>query len=237
MANRDISLAPRAENTREPTPVSPPIQFSLPDIKQHFIDSMATVKAQYDVAASLESDGNIEACKTVWRSQVVLAEGLLDFYIHEISKYCLFRMFSGQWDKSSKYKSIKIPMDKVEEAIAAVESNDWFFAYLNDRFSRDVFLSCESMKDQLNLIGVEFKAVLVKAFPKDSEGMSVEYGKDVIQKLFQRRNEIAHQNDRSHANAEQTDITKSFVENYIGDIESIVNSMHEIAEEKDAAHL
>lgn len=234
MVSRDISLTPRAENTREAAPVSPPVQFSLPEIKQHFIDSMATIKAQYDVATSLELNGNIEACKTVWRSQVVLAEGLLDFYIHEVSKYCLFRMFSGQWDKSEKYKSIKIPMDKVEEAMAAIESNDWFFAYLNDRFSRDVFLSCESMKDQLNLIGVEFKTVLVKAFPKDNEGISVAYGKDVIQKLFQRRNEIAHQNDRSHANAEQTDISKNFVENYIGDIESIVNSIHEIAEGRDA---
>lgn len=235
MAGRDISLTPRAENTREARPIPPPVQFSLPEIRQHFTDSMATIKAQYDVAASLESDGNMEACKTIWRSQVVLAEGLLDFYIHEISKFCLFRMFSGQWDKSEKYKSIRIPMDKVEEAMAAVESNDWFFAYLNDQFSRSVFLSYESMKDQLNLIGVGFKTAMVYSFPEDNEGMSVEYGKDVIQKLFQRRNEIAHQNDRSHANAEQTDITKGFVESYIGDIESIVNAIHKIAEEKDAA--
>lgn len=233
MASRNISLTPRAEAIRNARPVSPPVQFSLSEIKQHFIDSMTTVKAQYEVAASLESNGNIEACKTIWRSQVVLAEGLLDFYIHEISKYCLFRMFSGSWDKSERYNSFMLPMSKVEEAIAATESRDWFFEYLNGRFSRDVFLSCESMKDQLNLINIEFKAVMVKAFPRDNEGMSVEYGKGVIRNLFQRRNEIAHQNDRSHANAEQTDITKEFVEDYIGKIESIVNSIHEIAEEKD----
>lgn len=222
MAARNISLTPRAEETRDARPVSPPVQFSLPEIKQHFIDSMTTVKAQYEVAASLESGGNIEACKTIWRSQVVLAEGLLDFYIHEISKYCLFRMFSGSWDKSEKYNSFMLPMSKVEEALAATESRDWFFEYLNGRFSRDVFLSLESMREQLNLIGIGFANVMVKAFPRDKEQISVNDGSNIVKNLFKRRNEIAHQNDRSHASAEQTDITKEFVEDYIGKIESIL---------------
>ena len=43
---------------------------------------------------------------------------------------------------------------------------------------------------------------------------------------------IAHQNDRSHASAEQNDITKDFVSDYISKIEAIVNSIHEIAEAK-----
>ena len=51
--------------------------------------------------------------------------------------------------------------------------------------------------------------------------------------LFQRRNEIAHQNDRSHASAEQTDISKDFVEDYIEKIQSIVDAIQKIAEEKD----
>ena len=53
-------------------------------------------------------------------------------------------------------------MGKVEEALSAAESKDWFFSYLNDRFSRDVFLSQESMREQLNLIGIEFVATMVK---------------------------------------------------------------------------
>lgn len=169
----------------------------------------------------------------VWRSQVVLAEGLLDFYIHEISKYCLVRMFSGTWPKTEKYKIFQIPMEKVESAIAALESNDWLFEYLNKRFSRDVFLSCESMRDQLNLIGIPFNKAMEKAFPSGNAQESIRIGKETIAMLFQRRNEIAHQNDRSHASAEQTDITKDFVEDYISKIESIVNAIQEIAEETD----
>ena len=51
--------------------------------------------------------------------------------------------------------------------------------------------------------------------------------------MFQRRNEIAHQNDRSHASAQQNDITKEFVEDYISKIELIMNAIQDIAAEKD----
>lgn len=135
---RDLSLSPRKENQREATPIEPPIQFSLDEITQHFSESMAALKDQYVVAESLENKDEIIGCKIIWRSQMVLAEGLLDFFIHEMSKYCLFRMFTGRWEKTDKYDSIMVPMGKVEEAIAASQSKDWFFEYLNERFSRDV---------------------------------------------------------------------------------------------------
>lgn len=233
MASRDFSLTPRAEDTRDSHPLLIPIQFSLSEIKQHFTESMDEVKAQFAVADQLNVDENEVACKMVWRSQVVLAEGLLDFYIHEISKYCLVRMFSGTWPKTEKYKSFQIPMEKVENAIAALESSDWFFEYLNNRFSRDVFLSYESMRDQLNLIGIPFNQAMEKAFPSRNEQEAIRMGKETIVMLFQRRNKIVHQNDRSHASAEQTDITKDFVEDYISKIESIVNAIQAIAEETD----
>lgn len=228
-SKRDLSLTPRKENQREALPITPPVQFSLDEIMQHFVESMNSVKAQYNVADALVAEGNTDGCKTIWRSQVVLAEGLMDFYIHEMSKYCLFRMFTGHWDKSDKYGAFMIPMEKVEEAIAATESKDWFFAYLNNRFSRDVFISKESMRDQLNLIGIGFSQVMVNAFPSDKEETSIKQGSQIVEDLFRRRNIIAHQNDRSHASAKQNDITKEFVSDCISKIEAIVNSIHIIA--------
>ena len=47
--------------------------------------------------------------------------------------------------------------------------------------------------------------------------------------LFQRRNEIAHQNDRSHASAVQTEITKEYVEEYVKAVDAIVNGIHKVA--------
>ena len=229
---RDLSLSPRVEEKRELKVIELPIQFSLKEIKEHFEESLNEVKAQYTVADLLNKNGNENDGKTIWRSQVVLAEGLLDFFIHEMSKFCLFKMFTGQWSKSEKYYRVMVPMSKVEDAINTVNSKDWFFEYLNDRFSRDVFLSHESMKDQLNLIGIDFSKTMEKAFSKESED-PLKYGKQVVMELFQRRNDIAHQNDRSHASAKKQDITKEFVEKYISNIELIVNAIYDIALDND----
>ena len=233
MPKRDLSLTPRKEELRDAKLVVIPAQFSLNEIKQHFKDSLDTITKQYMVADTLNENGDIDGCKMIWRSQVVLAEGLLDFYIHEMSKYCLFRMFTRAWFPSEKYASFTVPMEKVEEALSAAQSKDWFFSYLNNRFSRDVFPSCESMRDQLNLIGIDFAPTMVKAFPRNKEADSIKDGKKIVTELFQRRNIIAHQNDRSHASAEQNDITKEFVEKYISNVESIVNAIHSLAEEKE----
>ena len=229
---RDLSLSPRVEEKRELKVIELPIQFSLKEIKEHFEESFNEVKAQYTVAALINKNGHENDGKTIWRSQVVLAEGLLDFFIHEMSKFCLFKMFTGQWTKSEKYYRFMVPMSKVEDAINTVNSKDWFFEYLNDRFSRDVFLSHESMKDQLNLIGIDFSKTMERAFSKESKD-PVKYGKQVVIDLFQRRNDIAHQNDRSHASAKKQDITKEFVEKYITNIELIVNAIYDIALDND----
>ena len=235
MGKRDLSLTPRNEETREQNVIVSPVHFPLTDIKQHFDESMQSVKEQFTVADNLLSEGNAEGCRIIWRSQIVFAESLLDFYIHEMSKYCLFRMFTGEWQKSEKYKNLEVKMSKVEEALSAKESDEWFFEYLNERFTKDVFLSGDSMRDQLNLIGISFGEAMHRAFHKDTINASDKYGYRLVKQLFDRRNKIAHQNDRDHSSAAQTDITKEFVEQYISDIEAIVNAINDIAKEKDEA--
>ena len=231
---RDLSLTPRKENQRDAQPIATPVQFSLSEIMQHFIDSMNSVKAQFDVADSLSAEGNIDGSKTIWRSQVVLAEGLMDFYIHEMSKYCLFRMFNGEWKKSEKYKNLQVKMSKVEEGLAAKESNEWFFEFLNERFSKDVFLSGDSMRDQLNLLGIKFGEAMHRAFQKETTNASEKYGYNLVKEHFERRNKIAHQNDREHSSAIQITITKEYVEQYISETEAIVTAIHIIAKDNDS---
>lgn len=230
---RKLSLSERNEEVRSPKPL--PIQFPLDEILRHFTENLNTVKAQFEVADRLEAEGRNTDRDTVWRSQIVLAEGLLDFYIHELSKRCLYRMFIGIWQKSEKYSGFLVPMSGVEEALASAESQDWFFNYLNDRFSRDVFLSHESMRDQLNLIGVGFTETMEKAYPDLDQKEACRKGTSVVSRLFARRNAIAHQNDRDHATAIQRSISKTEVEQYIADIETIVNAMHGVAVGKDSA--
>lgn len=233
MVKKDLTLHKRVEEIREPQKTAEPLQFSLKEIKKHFDDTLCTIINEYEIADELTSAGKNEEAKTIWRSQIVFLEGLLDFYMHEISKYGLYRMFCGTWEKSEKYKYFKIPMMVVEGALLSLESQEWFFKYLNETLSNQVFLAAESMRDQLNLIGIGFTEAMHVAFAKATENESHEYGKKVIANLFKRRNIIAHQNDRDHASAEQNDISKEFVEEARRNIESIVNAIHNIAEEND----
>ena len=70
---------------------------------------------------------------------------------------------------------------------------------------------------------------MFKAFPSENEETSIKKGSQIVKDLFERRNIIAHQNDRSHSSAVQNDITKEFVSDYISKVEAIVNSIYEIA--------
>ena len=230
--NRNLQLQDRSENIRNLNII--PIKFDLKDIKKHFDEAISLIDSQFAIYDNITQKGKVSEGELILRSQLVLAEAALDFFIHEMSKYCLFRMFTGAWSSSEKYASFMVPMEKVEEALSAAQSKDWFFSYLNERFSRDVFLSCESMRDQLNLIGIGFVSTMVKAFPRDKEEASKKEGAKIITELFQRRNTIAHQNDRSHASAEQNDISKEYVEEYISKVETIVDAIHSLAEEKEA---
>ena len=233
MAYKDLYLHNRAEGIREAQLPLVPTQFSLEEIKQHFDQTLQSIEKEYSIADSLFSAGRTEEAQTIWRSQVVFLEGLLDFYIHEISKYGLYSMFCGKWEKSEKYVSIRVPMSVVETAFVNGESKKCFFDYLNECFSRQVFLAAESMRDQLNLIGIGFGEAMRKAFVKSTTNESQQYGAKIVEELYKRRNLIAHQNDRDHASAQQNTITKEFVEEAAKNIVAIVNAIHSIAQEKD----
>lgn len=230
---RDFSLTPRSEGTREPRPVADPVQFTLAQIKAHFDESLASIQSQFDVAEDLKINGKTDECKDIWRSQIVFLEGILDFYIHEMSKYAVYQMFLGRWSKSQKYENLQIKMSDVETALNSPESKIWFFKFLNERFSRDVFLSVESMKDQLNLLSLNFCDVMKTAFSANDENA----GKKFIRELFERRNAIAHQVDRSLSSAEKNDISREYVEECISGVRSIVYAIHNKAEEKDRTSL
>lgn len=227
---RNLELQERKENTR--AAYQRPIQFDLAQIKTHFTDSINAVIIQFNIVTEFENAGKFEDSKTILRSQIVFAESILDFYLHEISKYALYQMFLGNWGQSEKYKSFKIPMVKLEEAITSCESKEWFFDYLNERFSLEVYLSAESMNDQLNLIGIPFGDVMVIAFPRETSNQSHIDGRKIISEMYKRRNQIAHQNDRSHYSAEQNDVTKDYVSEYIDNVKRIAEAVQQIAEAK-----
>ncbi len=92
MRSRDISLPARKEGTREKFHTDV-VQFDLDEIKNHFIDSMSAIDAQFIVAEDLINSGKAAEAENIWRAQIVFLASTLDFYMHELTKYglCRFR--------------------------------------------------------------------------------------------------------------------------------------------------
>jgi hypothetical protein len=233
MPDRSVALSPRKESVREKNEVaSVVVQFELEQIKKHFYDSLSDIKHQFSIADQLCSVGQNDLAKDVWRSQIVFLEGILDFYIHELSKYALVKMFTGKWSKSTSYENFMIPMSTVEEGLKNPESTSWLFERLNTRFSSETYLAPEPLGKQLSLIGMKLDDICKKAFPK-IKGQTYVKGQEHLKSLFNRRNQIAHQADRKHTNAEKDEIDKKYVQESIDFVTKFIEAVHNEALSKE----
>lgn len=228
---RNISLSPRIEEQRNKNDVQlQVVEFNLNQIKSHFDDNILNIEQNFEIVDKMIAINEIDKSKNILRSQIVFLESALDFYLHELSKCGMLKIFNGDWPKTERYNNLKVEMKLIDTAIKNPESCDWLLNYINEKNKKEVYISLDSMRDQLNLLGIEFESVVNNAFSNksNSEGIPLN-GKQVIKDLFNRRNEIAHQSDRNHFNSEQNDITKEYVLENIDYVKSIIEAIHNIA--------
>lgn len=235
---RDLSLTTRSEGTREPRPVADPVQFTLAQIKAHFDESLASIQSQFDVAEDLKTNGKTDECKDIWRSQIVFLEGILDFYLHQISKYALYQMFLERWTKSKDYEDLQISIREVEVALKSIENSEtadeskkWFYEYLNNKFYYNSLVPLKYFQRQIKLLDMDFSDIMKTAFSTKNDG------ERFMKNFSSRRNDIAHRFDRSLSSAEKNDISREYVEECISGVRSIVYAIHNKAEEKDRTSL
>ena len=220
------NLEPRKTNTRE-IKESPILRFELQEIKSHFDEDIEVLNEQLLIYDKLNKDGNTKCASLILNSLIVLLESAFDFYLHEITKFGVTKIFENTWKKTDKYKNIKISIELVEKAINGTASEDWFYGYINENYASTTMVSFESLKDQLNLIGLEWKKVANECFyEKDSTTKPEDKLKYTINALYKRRNIVAHQSSRKHENAEHYEITKEMVTEFINNIKKIVDSIY-----------
>lgn len=224
-SRRNLSLTPRAEDTRDVQPVNV-VNFELADIKDHYDQSIAAIENQFEVASSLGASGKTDDQKNIYRSQIVFLESAFDFYLHELTKYGLRKILVGDWPQTEKYKNLKVPMKHVERGLNDPSAIEWFVEYINEAYSRDVMTSYVYLVDQMNLLGISFVDILKRLFPEMKKPQKV------IIDLYDRRNQIAHQTDRAHADATQADISEEFVKERIQEVNSIVSALQQAALQK-----
>lgn len=231
--SKNFNLSARKESVREKKTIEIK-EFEINDILTQFNENIEWIKTQFNIANDLEKDNKIEECKNIWRSQIVFLESALDYYIHCISKYGMMKIFKGEWEKTEKYNNFQITLKEVDIFLKNSENSSEFFKLINDKFANDTFMSYESIKNQLNLIGIKPKEIAKDVYyEQGSTEKDFNKFKRILNQLFNRRNCIVHQFDRYHESGERQEITYNEVSEGIDNICKIVNSIHSHIEEKN----
>ena len=227
MEERNLDLAIRNEDTREKFHTEV-IRFELNQIMQHFTEFVQAIYTQFELADELISAGKINEGENIWRAQIIFLTSAFDFYMHELTKYGLCEIYDENWERTEKYSNLQVGMKTIEIALKSGEDIDWFLEYINDYYKAITMVSYESVKDQLNLLGIDLKKFADRAFYNRGEREKTRVKlRRRLNELFSRRNIIAHQSDRAHADAQVKNITKEIVQDFMDDIQRIVNSINE----------
>lgn len=224
MEKRNLQLASRKENTREIKYI-PVVPYELSEIKKHFDESVKMIEDQFSIGDELLLEKKITQAEFLWRSQIVLLESAFDFFMHEITKYGLCRIYDGHWPETKKYQNIQIDMAAVSAALKNRDSG-WFLNYINSYYAGKTLVSFEAVKDQINLLGLDLQEIADNAFyEKDSIEKTKDKIKRRLNQLYARRNLIAHQCDRRHEDAQINEISREIIQEFLKDIELIVNAI------------
>ena len=163
----------------------------------------------------------------IWRAQIFFLASALDFYMHEITKYGLLRMFKNDWKRSTKYNNLSIKLEYLDQLLDTDNASDNFNSFINNLYQDVTLLSFISIKEQLNLLDLNLKTIADESFYDiNSTEKTTDKLKRRLNELFTRRNIIAHQYDRQHKNAQRMPISSDIVNGFIHDIIKIVKAIH-----------
>lgn len=233
MEERNLDLMPRQEETREKiSSASNIVKFQLNEIEEHFDENLQYIQSQFDIADELVQSQREEA-RNIWSSQIVFLESAFDFYLHELTKFGLSEMFVGNWDKTEKYNNLSVRMSIVDKALNAREDTEWFLEFVNGFYRELTLVSYKSVKDQMNLLGLELQDIADAVFYEMGSNIKTKDKlENCLEGLYHKRNVIAHQSGRRHSDAQREKVTKDMVEKYIEEVEKIVRKIQDLARRK-----
>ena len=92
MNYRFLELSPRLEETRD-RQFPQTIKFELDEIKNHFDEDLIAIQSLSNVYQQLDEERNDASSELILRSQVILLESAFDFYLHELTKFGVNKIF------------------------------------------------------------------------------------------------------------------------------------------------
>lgn len=193
------------------------IVFDLQPILDRFNSNIDDIRSHFQTADDLLAlqPPKQTAAEDIWRSQIVFLDSALDFYIHEIVKYGIVKMFNGDWAESTDYKKMKVRLSFAVDLAQNPNSASKLLEEIDEMNKYSCFMGAKKLKEQLVFIDVNYSL-------RNSD-------KKLLNDLYNRRNQIAHQSDRIPGQQQKQPISKRYVEDFINKIESfVVNNLHPV---------
>lgn len=145
------------------------LAFSHEEIKIHFRENIKYIEDSLKVLDNNKLNKENEA--NILRSRIMFLDSAIDFYMHEITKYGMKKMFDGQWKRNDKYIDFKINLDTLH-TISELNEREFFNDVINKSISSDTFMDFNSIKKQLNIIGLDINVISRTLFYKKCNNAS-----------------------------------------------------------------
>lgn len=202
----------RVVETRDKRP--PRISFEYGSIMSRFNENIEDVVAKFYIADSIPDENQK---KEIWRSQIVFLESSLDFYLHEVIKFGFIKMFNEEWAETKGFRNFSVSLGFAIDLAKHPENAGSLLNEIDEGNQKYCCMSFKNIERNLKLIGIQ------SAFPD----------RNIIDEIYKRRNQIAHQTDRNPPETEKQDIAKELVERYIEKIKALVKTIDESIKKKD----
>lgn len=218
-----IELASRRVDTREIGQVH---VFCIEDIDAHLKENLDVVKRQFQIADDLLTKGEQEAAADIWRSQVVFIESALDFYLHEVIKLGIISIYNATWngEKTIQYNNLTFRMEELELACDS-DDDDWLAQWIDKKYSTETYMNFEKLEQVCKLLGLDKHKIAKVFYEQGSDIRPIKKLEKYLNRMYRRRNIIAHQAGRQSATAEKITITKEDVVELLDKIECILQAL------------
>lgn len=225
MINQSIGKRTRAN--RSPQAVPTLVKFQLEDIIKHYKDSYSVI---YNQLSALQSSGTLdESQEFVLRSILVYSSSIMDFYFHELGKVFYLKMIIGDIKESNDFKKMELPLEDIREALSKQDPNEWFIKSIVRTMHKSVFQSSEQIKGLLKSIDISVNEICNNSIG-GLKGWNVI--KEKLDEIYRIRNQIAHQADRSHSNADYYEIDLDDIKKKVEFCHQFVQDIHQFVSKK-----
>ena len=201
-------------------------KFDISEIKQHFFDSIKKIEDLTLIYKKINDE-------SILRAQIVFLDSAFDFFMHEITKFCLSEMFEQNWERTSQYNNLKINLNQLHKILDEENRNEIFLECINSMYQSVSIISYESIHQQFKLLGLESMKIFHKCFPKDNKDKSKKAFNEFFDCLYSKRNCIAHQSSRSHLDATIKSFSPEFLSEAIATTKKVVTAIVEEIELKN----